>query len=797
MTPQNNYKRVCRYVRRKTSLCLLILLYALPSQALRLPALIGTNMVLQRGRPVPLWGWGTPAEKITVEFRGSRFTTTVGKDSAWEVLLGSYEAGGPYEMRIDSKDSSIQLNNILVGDVWLSSGQSNMEFGIQTEREAQQVMSSPQDSMIHFFFVPWCTALSPRAETLSAGNNSLNGHWVVCSVATLQANWAWHGFSAVSYYFARDIRKATGVPLGFIGSYKGGTPAQSWISEGGVQKDPALLHYAEQHQKIVQQYPDRQKSYDTAMKVYRQETEQWNADQSKPRPKQPAAPDGGFSAPFNLFNGMIAPLLKYPLKGVLWYQGESNGDKLADAIEYRQLFPALINDWRTQWKQPGLPFLFVQLTSYRKAAVTPAEGIWPWVREAQQQALSLPATGMAVITDIGDGADIHPKNKKDVGIRLALLTRRIVYHENMVASGPRLRSYKQQGNKIILTFSDTGKGLLIKDSTGNTTLKGFGIAGKDKVFHWAHADIKGNQVIVYSEEVSAPVAVRYNWADNPPGNLYNQEGLPAAPLRTDDWEADPDYTTAPLLEWEKKFTDFAFRKVEENGHVLPYRFYQPANLNPNKKYPLVLFFHGAGERGDDNRKQFLRFPTVRFWETTPCYVLAPQCPVPPKGGPDGEAVWVQTGFGWPSHTMKAKPSWPMQLSMELLDSVIKQYHIDTARIYVTGLSMGGFATWEILQREGERFAAAVPVCGGADTSYASKMTNIPIWALHGDADSTVWPSRSIDIVKAIERSGGNKVKLTIYPGVGHGAWTPTYSNPEVWNWLFTHTKQPAVKPISR
>jgi predicted alpha-1,2-mannosidase len=277
------------------------------------------------------------------------------------------------------------------------------------------------------------------------------------------------------------------------------------------------------------------------------------------------------------------------------------------------------------------------------------------------------------------------------------------------------------------------------------------------------------------------------------GPLPNKQWGVQSPVAVSD-PVHPDYATAPVQEWEKKFTGFSFRKLEENNHVLPYRFYQPGNTDPKKKYPLVLFFHGAGERGADNRKQFLRFPTVQFWETTPCYIIAPQCPEPPKGGPDGEAVWVQTGFGWPSHNMKDKPSWPLQLSMQLLDSVIRQYNIDTNRIYVTGLSMGGFATWEILQREGERFAAAVPVCGGADTAYAAKMTRIPIWAFHGDADSTVLPGRSIAMIKAIEHNGGKQAKLTIYPGVGHGAWTPTYSNPEVWNWLFAHTKHPALKP---
>lgn len=249
----------------------------------------------------------------------------------------------------------------------------------------------------------------------------------------------------------------------------------------------------------------------------------------------------------------------------------------------------------------------------------------------------------------------------------------------------------------------------------------------------------------------------------------------------------PNYKTDTLKKWEKQFTDFAFKTYAKNGHVLPYRFYQPPHPESGKKYPLVLFFHGAGERGDDNRLQFLRFTTVPFWETHPCYILAPQCPNRPVGGPDGDAVWVQTSFGAPSHTMKDKPSWPFQFSMELLEKIIKENNIDPSRIYVTGLSMGGFATWEILQREGHLFAAAMPVCGGADLNFAGKLTGIPLWVFHGDADTTVPPKRSRDIVNAIIQAGGKPI-YTEFPGVGHGAWAVTYNDSKIWDWLFAQHK---------
>lgn len=247
----------------------------------------------------------------------------------------------------------------------------------------------------------------------------------------------------------------------------------------------------------------------------------------------------------------------------------------------------------------------------------------------------------------------------------------------------------------------------------------------------------------------------------------------------------PDYQKYPFKEWESQFRDFAFFTYQKQQHLLPYRFHKPTVTQPGKKYPLVLFFHGAGERGDDNRKQFSRFTTVPFWQKHDCYIIAPQCPAKPENGPDGESVWVQTNFGATSHTMRDVPSWPFQLAMEVLDEIISENtNIDTKRIYVTGLSMGGYATWEILQREHGKFAAAMPVCGGADIRFANKLTHIPLWVFHGDSDKTVPVSRSRDIVQAITEQGGRPV-YTEFPGVGHGAWTVTYNDQKVWDWLFS------------
>jgi predicted peptidase len=251
---------------------------------------------------------------------------------------------------------------------------------------------------------------------------------------------------------------------------------------------------------------------------------------------------------------------------------------------------------------------------------------------------------------------------------------------------------------------------------------------------------------------------------------------------------NPDYTSFPKKEWEKKFDAFKFKIFQADGHTLPYRFYQPQPVRRNEKFPLVIFLHGAGERGFDNRTQFMRFAPTIFWEKYPCLVLAPECPSKASGQANAESVWVDTPFGAALHNMNVKPTWPLQLVLQLIDETIREYPVDKDRIYVTGLSMGGYATWEILQREGNLFAAAIPVCGGGDPAYASKMKSVKLWVFHGRDDRTVPVSCSRDMVSAVEKIGGN-VKYTEYPGVDHDSWGMTYGNSEVWDWLFSQKKK--------
>jgi sialate O-acetylesterase len=427
-----------------------------------------------------------------------------------------------------------------------------MEFGIQTDRRGKEAIASATDSQIRLFFVPWATALQPKPDIGPPSPLSpLNGKWVVCSPEIMGANWAWHGFSAVGYYFAKEIRRSTGHPVGMIATYKGGTPAQAWTSISGLERDKTLAHYVDDHQRIVDNFTEAQAAYPKQKADYEITIKQWNAAAQKAEqvmpahsaPKAPTQPDGGYGAPANLFNGMVAPLIPYAIKGVIWYQGESNADKVVQAYEYAALFPQMISDWRERWGQGNFPFLFVQLPNFNALAKTPSEGNWPWLREAQLKTLSLSNTGMAVTIDIGDPDTIHPPDKWYVAQRLALVARHVAYGQDLIYSGPIYDSMTVEENKIRIKFKNLGSGMTLasppaadgKALPAPTELTGFGIAGADKIFSWAKAILDRDIVVVSSDQVEHPVAVRYDWAQNPYGDLYNKDGLPASPFRTDDW----------------------------------------------------------------------------------------------------------------------------------------------------------------------------------------------------------------------------------------------------------------------
>lgn len=451
----------------------------------RLPALVSNNMVLQRNKPLHIWGWADKGEKVSISFLNGTYKATAAANGKWEATLPARPAGGPYTMTIKG-NNTITLDNILIGEVWIASGQSNMEMplhGWGSVLNFEQEIKAANYPEIRLFQINHTTSTALQDDVVS-----WKGGWLNCTPENISQ------FSAVGYFFAREIYTHEHIPVGVIHTSWGGTVAEAWTSGESLKTMPA--------------FADTVKAYE-----------------SLPAPLAPGNPN----KPTLLYNAMIHPLLPYPIRGVIWYQGESNADR---AYQYRQLFPLMIKDWRKHWKTGEFPFYFVQLANFKDKKETPAPSDWAELREAQLRTLSLANTGMASAIDIGDTKDIHPKNKQEVGRRLSLIARAQVYGEKILYSGPVYLSKQVAGNKITISFKYTDDGLQTKQGAA---LKGFAIAGADKEFHWAEAKISGNHVIVWSDEVKSPVAVRYGWADNPDGNLYNGAGLPASPFRTDDF----------------------------------------------------------------------------------------------------------------------------------------------------------------------------------------------------------------------------------------------------------------------
>lgn len=620
----------------------------------RLPKLISDGMVLQRGDSVKIWGWAFPGENISVHFAGEQYMSTAGPSGVWTIMLFSLKPGGPYKMEIKASNS-VTLNNILIGDVWLCSGQSNMELPMRRVQPLyEKEIAGSDNDLIRCFTVPKKYDFKEPHHDLDGGN------WLPANPENVL------NFSAVAYFFALELYNKYKVPVGIINASLGGTPAEAWMSEKALKQFPD--HYLELQRfksdslinniesldrtRIRDWYDLLHKSdkglKDTFAKWYNPElnTSDWKkitvpgywsgtelrglngvawfrkeimippeAAGAKGRlnlgriidadsvfingifigttsyqypPRRYTVPagilkegkntltvrvisntgDGGFVPdkpyelvagdfktdlsgdwiyktgavmpplraqtfisykPAGLFNAMLAPLLDYRIKGVIWYQGESNAGR---PEEYRSLFPAMIRDWRNSFRQGDFPFLFVQLPNFMERDSMPSESNWAMLREAQLKTLSLPATGMAVTIDIGEWNDVHPLNKKDVGRRLALAAQKVANGDNeVVYSGPVYRSIKLKCGRAVLSFNCPVSGLYVK---GGGKLRQFAIAGADMHFVWADAMIRGNKVVVRSREVKKPVAVRYAWGNNPEGaNLYNRENLPASPFRTD------------------------------------------------------------------------------------------------------------------------------------------------------------------------------------------------------------------------------------------------------------------------
>ena len=469
------------------------------SADVRLPTLFSDNMVLQRGKTISVGGWAEDGETITVTFRNQKVSTKA-KNGKWRANLSSLKAGGPDVFKVTG-NNSIELTNVLVGEVWLCGGQSNMEFALKRSFESEADIAASSNSMLRFFQVPNVKSDKPLDD--------VKANWTQASPETSA------DFSAVAYYFGRDLQNKLGVPIGLIQSDWGGSPAEVWMKKEIIENNPRY------QKEILEKYKVAKKNHEnTLAKIEKERT-------TDPK-KKTAAPRAPWK-PSELYNGMIAPLISYRLKGAIWYQGEANAGR---AHQYRTLFPDMIRNWRSDFGQGDFSFLLVQLAPFKPIKDQPDESDWAELREAQLNATkNLPKVSMAVITDVGEERDIHPSKKKPVGERLALAARKIAYGEDIVSSGPVFKKMKIKGGKAILSFDHVGRGLESREGA----LKGFSICGADKKFVWATAEIDGDNVIVSCPNVTKPVAVRYGWADFPVVNLWNKDGLPASPFRTDNY----------------------------------------------------------------------------------------------------------------------------------------------------------------------------------------------------------------------------------------------------------------------
>ena len=485
---------------------------AMPASAnVTLHPLFCDDMVLQQGMKVPVWGWADDGEQVSVTING-KTASAVAEGGKWMVELGKLKAGGPFEMKVLG-NNTITLKNVLVGEVWVCSGQSNMQWSVRNSNNAEEEIKNADYPRIRLFSVPLTCSRLPQ--------DNVDGKWSVCTPETIP------DFTAVGYFFGRDLHKELNVPIGLINSSWGGSAAEAWTTRETLLGNPDLKH-------LVEQWDKRAKDADATWKDYIQQLDDWRQKALEREEKgerysgPPQAPryDNRHSnhRASGLYNAMIAPLVPYAIQGAIWYQGESNASR---AYQYRTLFPAMITDWREQWDQGDFPFLWVQLANFN------SNGTWAELREAQTMTLSLKNTGQAVITDVGHPTDIHPRDKQTVGYRLALAARKVAYGEKkLVYSGPMYKSMKAEDGKIRITFDCFGSELTAK---GNEPVKGFIIAGADKEFVPAGARIEGNSVVVWSDAVKNPVAVRYAWEDNPDCNLFNKEGIPANSFRTDEW----------------------------------------------------------------------------------------------------------------------------------------------------------------------------------------------------------------------------------------------------------------------
>ncbi len=495
----------------------------------KLPALISDNMVLLQDSKANVWGTADAGEKVTVKLGDHSAAATADPDGKWSVKLEGLKPGAGRDMTVAGKNS-ITIKNVAVGEVWIASGQSNMEMSVKAAKDSDKEIAAAQFPDIRVFTVTKKGSKTPLDDC--------TGKWEIATPEN-----AGH-FSAVGYFFSRELHAKLKQPIGLIHTSWGGTPVETWIPESGMKSND---RFGEHWAKKMAAYPAAKAEYDKQLAALKEATEKAKAE-GKPAPRPPRAPEGPDSlngAPSGLYNGMIAPVAPYTIRGALWYQGESNAGPTnrGNMDLYGQLFPTLILSWRYEFakaqgvarEESEFPFLFVQLANFHPRNEQPVDSYWAQIREAQTGTLEVPRTGMAVAIDIGEAADIHPKNKQEVGRRLSLCALAQVYFQEVEYSGPLYREMQIEDGKVRLNLSNAQD---LKTTDGGP-IKGFALAGEDRKFHWAQAKLDMDHIVVSSPDVPNPVAIRYGWSDNPDVNLVNGAGLPASPFRSDKWKQEP------------------------------------------------------------------------------------------------------------------------------------------------------------------------------------------------------------------------------------------------------------------
>lgn len=520
------------------------LLFQVTLAEVKLNALFSDHMVVQRKTKIPVWGWADPMEKISIETSwGVKASTITKMDSTWNVKIKTPKAGGPYQITVKGKNTII-INDILSGEVWLCGGQSNMDHHLSTYiKDAREPQYRP---LVEFIRSEIATANDPMLRTMIVPHKTS----IDRKITNFEAEWLSVNpeetgkFSATGYFFAKELRKKLNIPIGIIECARGATRIQPWISEDTYMSDEKMKSYfLEEHQKAHKKMVimDAEGYVDTK---YQKALEKWeeNGKQGlKPRPTPHPTKD--ITIPATYYNGMVYSIIPYAIKGAIWYQGESNSGYMTD--QYEEYFSTLINSWRTDWNQGNFPFYWAQLSAFRQPKDEPLDQCgWASINDYQRRTLKVKNTGMAVTYDIGEAEDIHPHNKMDVGKRLSLWALKNEYNfKKVICSGPLYKSHKIKDGKIEIKFSHVGSGLmvgkkvLLEDTVPvDEPLKRFQIAGKDRNWKWAMAEIiSKNTIIVSHPDIPEPTVVRYAWSDNPEGaNLYNKEGLPASVFTTEE-----------------------------------------------------------------------------------------------------------------------------------------------------------------------------------------------------------------------------------------------------------------------